>query len=252
MQVVDFSEKYLRYVAKCTHDDISKEESKRVDWIRNALSKGAVIKVAVDGGKPAGFVQAVPIEWAWYAAGKELYYIPCICVHYKDVYEKKTGAGRGRAMIEALERDLKKTTKGIAVIAFDNDFWFMPFAFFKKLGFEEVERNGETVLMVKKWADAPKPSFYSEPYAYKPIPGKITIDVYWNSICPTCITDVQNAREVCAGFPGKVVLRDFDAGFGNTKIGRGIYVNGEPVINPEGDGVVPKDMLKTRIKAVKT
>ena len=247
MEVVDFSEKYIEFVAKCTHDDNSPINPIRADWVRNSLSKGAVTKVALNGGKPAGFVHAVPIEWSWYIAGKDLYYIPCICVYYRDVYDKKIGGGRGRAMIEALERDLKKTAKGIAVIAYDNDFWFMPFAFFKKLGFEEVERNGELVIMVKKWADAPKPYFYSEPYIYKPAPGKIAVDVFWNSCCGTCIEHFQNAKEVCAEFPGKTVLREQDAGYGKTKIGRGVYINGKPVAGREGDGVVEKEMIRKAI-----
>lgn len=248
MQVVDFSDKYIDYVAKCTHDDNPASDPVRVEWIRKALAKGAVIKVALDdSGKPVGFIHAIPIEWAWYVKGMELYFIPCICVHYLDVYEKKTGKGRGRAMLDALEDDLRTKTKGIAVTAFDNDFWFMPYTFFKKMGFKEVKRDGDAVLMVKQWADAPRPDLFTEKYIYRPIEGKIAVDMHYNSICPR---DVKNTRETCAEFPCKVILREFDAGFGETKVGHGVYVNGVQVPGREGDGMVLKETLRAKIESI--
>lgn len=252
MQVVDFSDKYADYVAKCTHDDSSDDCSLRAKWLRDAVEKGAVVKVALDDkGEPAGFVQAVPIEWGWYVAGQDLYHIPCICVNYRDVYERKTGKGRGRIMMEALEHDLRPKTKGIAVTALDNDFWFMPYGFFKKLGYKEVVRNGEMVLMIKRWADGPDPVFHSEPYSYKPVPGKVAVDVFWNSNCPTCISDYLNAKAVCDALPGKTVLRAFDNCYGKPKIGRGVYVNGEHVQGQEGDEVVQTDTIRERINSIK-
>ncbi len=39
--------------------------------------------------------------------------------------------------------------RGVAVLAYNHDFWFMPSSFFKKLGYEEVERQGSAVIMLK-------------------------------------------------------------------------------------------------------
>ncbi len=67
MQIVDLTDEHMRFVTVCTHiDDPDKERDSvvwvRESWLRNTLPKGLKVKVAIDNGKPVGFVHCLPIE----------------------------------------------------------------------------------------------------------------------------------------------------------------------------------------------
>ena len=88
----------------------------------------------------------------------------------------------------------------------------MPASFFKKLGYQEVERQGSTVMMLKAFELVDPPNMHKLNYKPKLIEGKMVVDVFWNPICLTSIIEIQRVREVCTEYGDKVILREFNCG----------------------------------------
>ncbi|MBN1694500.1 GNAT family N-acetyltransferase [candidate division WOR-3 bacterium] len=238
MEVINLTEKYMHFVSVCTHIDDLNEEMKyaasiREKWIKDTIAKGLKIKVAVDKGKPVGSAHCLPIELgSWGVSGKDLMTIPCLAVQYRRIYNRARGSGIGRALIKAVEEEAKESKKnGVAVLCYDNDSFFMPSAFFKKLGYKEIERQNDTVIAIKAWSNVDPPVMHKLNYKFKPVKGKVVVDALWTPICLTSIIEIQRVREVCTEYGDKVILNEYNCG--NKKIlekyqtQRALFFNGK-------------------------
>ena len=254
MQVVDLTEEHMRFVALCTHVDDPAEERDRVIWVREAwlrkaLAQGLKVKVAIDDGRPVGFAHCLPIELGtWGMSGQDLMTIPCLTLRYNWVYKQELGSGYGRALVEAVEAEAKRGRKGVAVLAYDHDFWFMPSSFFQKLGYQEVAREGQALIMLKAFEPVELPTMHRLTYRPQLVPGKVVVDAFWNPICLTSIVEIYRVREVCAEYGGKVILNEFDCGKRDVleryQTSRALFINGEP----KGWGyAAPRDELRKEI-----
>jgi hypothetical protein len=175
--------------------------------------------------------------------------IPCLTLKYDYVYENKKGSGYGRALMDAVENEAKKEKKGVAVIAYDNDFWFMPSSFFKKLGYEEVERQGETVLMLKTFEPVEPPVMHRFNFQPELVEGKVVVDAFWNPICLTSILEMQRVKEVCSEYDDKVILNEYNCGnkdiLDNCQTSKKLLINGKE----KGWGyAAPKEELRNEIE----
>lgn len=237
MQVVDLTDEYMHFVAACTHIDAHDEETERVSrvresWLRDKLTKGLKVKVALDKGTTVGFAHCLPIELGtWGMAGRDLMTVPCLTLRYRRVYDREQGSGVGKALMEAVEAEAKKNKKGVAVLCYDNDFWFMPYAFFRKLGYKEVARQGETVIVLKAWEDVEPLVMHKLNYEFTPIKGKVVVDAFWHPICATYICEIQRVREVCAEYGDKVILNEYNCGVKDIldkyQTSRALFFNGK-------------------------
>jgi GNAT superfamily N-acetyltransferase len=218
MQVVDLTDEHMSFVASCTHTDESGEETKRVieereSWLRDSLAKRLRVKVALDNGQPVGFAHCLPIELGtWGMSGKDLMTIPCLTLKYDRVYKEERGSGYGRTLMEAVEGEARKEKKGVAVLAYEHDIWFMPASFFAGLGYREVERRGDAVIMLKTFEPVDPPVMHRLDYEPKLVPGKIVVDAFWHPLCSTSITEIHRVRELCAEFGEEVILNEFNCG----------------------------------------
>jgi GNAT superfamily N-acetyltransferase len=238
MKVIDFTPEYMRFVATCTHtDDTSDEQNElvrvREKWLKDTLKRGLIVKIALDdNGEPIGFAHCLPIELGtWGMSGKDLMTVPCLTLRYKKVYEHEQGSGAGRALMEAVEQEARKTKKGVAVLCYDSDFWFMPLSFFEKLGYKEVARRGETVIALKTFAAMDLPVMHKSRYKFKAVPGKVVVDVFWCPMCGTCVSEIHNFRTVCAEFGDRVILNEYNTGekavLDKYQITRALFFNGK-------------------------
>ncbi len=218
MKVVDLTDEHMAFVASCTHVDALSEETREVvkereSWLRETLPKGLKVKVALDEGQPVGFAHCLPIELgALGMSGKDLMTVPCLTLKYDRVYREERGSGYGRALMEAVEAEARKEKKGVAVLAYEHDIWFMPASFFAGLGYREVERHGDTVIMMKAFEPVEPPAMHRLNYQPKLAPGKVVVDAFWHPLCSTSITEIHRVREICAEFGDKVVLNEFNCG----------------------------------------
>lgn len=219
MEVVNLTEKYMHFVSVCTHIDDLNEEMKyaasiREKWIRDTMEKGLKIKVAIDKEEPVGFAHCLPIELGtWGMSGKDLMTIPCLAAQYRRIYNRERSSGIGRALMKAVEEEAKESKKnGVAILCYDNDFWFMPLSFFKKFGYKEIARQNDTVIVLKAWSDVNPPVMHRLNYKFEPVKGKVVVDAFWTPICLTSIIEIKRVRKVCNEYRDKVILNEYNCG----------------------------------------
>ncbi|MBN2381072.1 GNAT family N-acetyltransferase [candidate division WOR-3 bacterium] len=223
------------FVGSCTHvnetDEWNEVCKKRIQWFHRAYEeKGLRIKVALVDGEHAGFIYLYPIEHCpWGPAGKDLMVITCL-----DSVKPKRGVGR--ALMDAAEKEAREQgKKGICVNGFYwKEMWFMPGEFFEKIGYEVVQKKGNSALFLKKFSeDAQLPQFLERKYVHKPVPGKVVVDLFCTDSCLTTCTEAERVRKVCAEFGDKVVLNQYDADdpeiLKKYQVWRAIYVNGSEI-----------------------
>jgi GNAT superfamily N-acetyltransferase len=182
----------------------------RKEFLRKMMKKGLSILVALEDGEGkekidypgvgevrtndlsangkiiTGLIEYVPIEEANFPVrGKNLAFIDCIWVippfWRRDVAKN--------LMQSLLEKTRGQNLSGVAVIAYQKESWwgffdYMPSWFFQKFGFRQVERDGNSILMLKNYKDAKPPEFVlSEP---KPTSKseKIKAQLFWSEQCP--------------------------------------------------------------------
>lgn len=256
MKILDLDEKSMDFVSPCTHVDEQRPDllaaaQIRKNWLLDRSKKGLKVKVVVDKGEPVGFIHCLPIELdTWGMSGKDLMTVPCLTMKYKLVYGQKTGTGYGKALMQSAEEETKKAgKKGIAILCYDNDFWFMPLSFFRKLDYEEIQRDKDTVIVWKNFGDAQPPKLHKSKFVPQKLSDRIAVDIIWNPMCLTSIVERANVREVCEEFKDKVVLREFNAGdidfLKKYEISRGLFFDG---ISKCWGYEAPKDELRTVIE----
>jgi len=223
------------YVSTCSHvhesDEIDACGRARAAWLREAWARGARVKVALVGGRQVGLIYLLPIEVCpWGPLGEGLMVIPCLFVQ-----QRWTGGGLGRALLDAAEEETRRQGRGgIVTEAFHHDSWFMPASFFERHGYVEVHRRGTAALLWKPLAPAIAPPRPLEPrYVYEPVPGKVAVDLFWQTFCETSWIEAQRVREVSAEFGDAVALREYPvddrAVLLRHQIPRAIYVNGRQI-----------------------
>jgi GNAT superfamily N-acetyltransferase len=223
------------YVGSCTHENESAEIDacceRRLTWLKGNYENGVRTKAALLDGERAGFIYVVPIEVCpWGPLGRDLMVVPCLVAQ-----EKAKGHGVGKALLVAAEEEARRQgKKGLVIQTYDEDFWFMPTAYFAKQGFEEVERTGTYVLLWKPFDKAAEPPRQLKPdYKFEPVPEKVVVDLFYNTFCETSDIEAQRVREVTTEFGDRVVLNEYAADDRETllkyEMPRGIYVNGESI-----------------------
>ncbi len=242
MEIRDMTETDENYVGTCTHVGESAEmdscAKKRCAWMRKMHRYGLRVKVAILKGERVGFAYVMPLEISpWGPLGKDLMVLPCL-VAQSGVKRK----GVGRALVEASEEEtLRQGKKGLVVKAYDHDIWFMPASFFSRLDFspahsrDSVEFPGaKEIIMWKCFDPSVMPPVFLEPnFQFEPMPGKVLIDLFWNTFCQTSVLEAERVREVAGEFGDRVILREYCADDRRVllhyQIERGIYINGEKI-----------------------
>lgn len=225
------------FVGSCTHVNETEELdavcAKRIEWFRRMHGeKGLRVKVALADGKHAGFIYLYPIETSpWGPKGKDLAVITCLVSH-----SKFKNQGIGKALMNAGEEDARaQGKKGICVTGYYwKEMWFMPAQFFARMGYEEVQRKDNAALFFKKFSeDAQPPRLLESAYEYKPISGKVVVDLFCTDSCQTTCTEAERVRKVCAEFGEEVVLNEYNADdpeiLDKYQVYRAIYINGKEI-----------------------
>jgi GNAT superfamily N-acetyltransferase len=128
---------------------------RKLKWLMDRLDEGLKIKMLDlrQGGR--GFIEYIPGEFAWRAVNAKGYmFIHCIWVAGKS-----KGKGYATLLLNECKKDAKKTEmKGVAVVTSEGN-WLVGKRFFLKHDFESVDKRPPFTLMVKKFGNAPSPSF---------------------------------------------------------------------------------------------
>jgi len=229
------------FVGTCTHvNDISEHmlregidtfAKRRIDWLQSMYKKGSRVKIASIDDNQAGFLHIMPIEICpWGPIGQDLMVIPCL-----TVIGKAKGRGIGRALINSAEEETKyQGRKGIITMGYYHNHWFMPAPFFENCGFSLIERKGTIAILGKFFEESVEsPRLLKPNFRYKPIGGKVVVDLFWNTFCPTSDIEAQRVREVAAEFGESVVVHEYCADERSIlscyQIPRGIFINGKEI-----------------------
>jgi GNAT superfamily N-acetyltransferase len=241
IEIRDMNSSDEYFVSTCTHtgesDEMDASAGGRLAWLRGMHEKGSRVKVATVDGERAGFLHVIPIEFCpWGPLGRDLMVIPCLVSVSK-------GLGVGRALLAAAEEEARQQgRKGIVTVGYYHDFWFMPAGFFEANGSsrcgdpqpEYLASKSKTALLWRVFhRHVEAPSLLKPEYEFKPVPGKVVIDLFWNAFCQTSSIEAQRVREVAAEFGGWVVLNEYSADDRATllchQIPRGIFINGREI-----------------------
>jgi GNAT superfamily N-acetyltransferase len=226
------------FVGTCTHthesEEIDSSASRRLAWLGATHERGSRVKVATLDGNRAGFLHIIPIEFCpWGPLGRDLLVIPCLVSVNK-------GHGVGRALLAAAEEEARRQgRKAIVTVGYRHDSWYMPASFFDANGFSkceqpeqkrhESERTGVLLWKaLRQRAEAPVP--LKPNYRFESLPGKVVVDLFWNTFCQTSNIEAQRVREVANEFGDALVLTEYCADdravLLRYQIPRGIFVNG--------------------------
>lgn len=238
MKIVDIDVQHLDFVARCGYTENSWNRPLEIaeiakQWLRKKVAQGMIIKVAVnDSGEPAAFIRALPADISpFYITGKNLAAVTCIMADTDMA--RKSGKGIGSLLLKELETEARKNFMGVCVIAYDMEYPFMPHGFFKKNGYLEVSRQNEKVLMLKEFEPVSAPAFINLSFAPQLVPGKVVVDIFFNPLCMTSITELFTVRRACSHFSDQVILNEYCTGDSGVchSCGtvRDLFVNGKPL-----------------------
>ena len=243
------------YVGTCTHvnennEEYEKSAPRRISWLKSMEKRGLRTKVALSDDVHAGFIYIMPIEISPLAIqGKDLMVFPCLVS--QSQFSLK---GVGKELIKAAEEEtIKQQRKGIATLGVFWDFWLMPAQYFVKLGYEVATKRGEEAILWKRFnPDAEPPQFREVNYKYKPVQGKVVVDLFWNTFCLTSDVEAQRVRDVVSGYEDDVIFNAYSADTPSNLqqygLSRRIYVDGKLIeVGPE----IEKEKLRQEIDHAK-
>jgi N-acetylglutamate synthase-like GNAT family acetyltransferase len=126
----------------------------KLNWLKQRFAEGMRIKMFELPER--GFIEYIPGEYAWRTVKAQGY----MMIHCLWVVGKSKGKGLGGVLIEECIKDAKASgMKGVAMVTSEK-VWLVGKKMLLKHGFESVEQAPPTFnLMVKKFVDAPSPTF---------------------------------------------------------------------------------------------
>jgi len=238
MEIIDLNEKYEGDYFTCLEDwsdEIKEGGNHKEIWFRRMKEQGLRVKLALVDGQAVGMIQYIPIEHA-FAEGRDLYFIHCIWVHgYKGKgVGNQQKRGVGKALLAAAEEDARTLgAKGIVAWGVALPF-FMRASWFKKHGFQKVDKNTIAQLLWKPFTeDAVAPKWIRERKKPKPTPGKVTVSSFKNGWCPAMNMVFERAQRAAAEFGEAVDFKAVDTSDRTTFLDWGIadalFIDGKAV-----------------------
>ena len=193
-------------------DEMDEAGDHKCQWYENMKDKGLRVKLAEDdNGVVGGMIQYVPLEYS-FAEGENAYMILCIWVHgYKEGRGDFRHQGMGQALIAAAEEDAKAMgAAGLAAWGLTIPV-FMRASWFKKQGYEIVDKNGVQALLWKPFKDgAPAPKLIKQKKKPKKIAGQVTVHAFKNGWCPASNLTYERAKRASGQFGDKSVFKEYD------------------------------------------
>jgi len=126
------------------------------EWLEERFAEGLRIKIAREGGKPAGFIEYTPGKYAWRAVNAPNY----VVIHCMWVVGRGKGKGYGSRLLSETIADAQAMGKdGVAMVSSRRP-WMAGSALFLKHGFELAgEAPPSFQLLVTRFDGAALPTF---------------------------------------------------------------------------------------------
>lgn len=237
MEIIDLTEKYYAKYFCCLEDwspEMPDAGNHKEIWFHQMKDHGLRVKLAVKDEQACGMIQYLPVEKS-FVDGQDLYVILCIWVHgYKQGignYQKK---GIGAALLAAAEADVQAMhKKGIVAWGLALPFW-MKASWFKKHGYEKVDKLGMSVLLWKPFTtDAVPPRWIREKKKPELISGKVTVSSFINGWCPAQNMIHERAKRAAQELGAAVAFQEISttdrATLEEWGISDTVFIDGKPV-----------------------
>jgi GNAT superfamily N-acetyltransferase len=204
MKIIDLSPEYESLYLCCLEDwseEVKEAGNRKSCWYQCMKHQGLRVKLAKDtNGNIGGMIQYLPAEVS-HINGKDLYVVLCIWVHGhkfgRGNFQKK---GMGKALLQAAEEDVKLlganglVTWGLILPMFMKASWF------KKQGYQVIDKSGMMRLMWKPFkSEAIAPKFYKVKKKPENKTDKLNITFFINGWCTAQNMVFERARRAMAG-----------------------------------------------------
>ncbi|MCK5129219.1 MAG: GNAT family N-acetyltransferase [Clostridiales bacterium] len=193
-------------------DEMVEAGDHKSKWYDQMKDKGLRVKlVEDDNGVVSGMIQYLPISYA-FVQGQDLYVILCIWVHgHKQGRGDCRKQGMGKALLKAAEEDVRALgAKGLVAWGLVIPV-FIRAAWYKKQGYQMIDKNGVQALLWKPFTDdAQKPTLIRPIKKPEKIIGQVTVTSFINGWCPATNIGYERAKRACANFGDQVVFRKYD------------------------------------------
>ncbi|MFW9846703.1 MAG: hypothetical protein ACFFD6_08145 [Candidatus Thorarchaeota archaeon] len=209
----------------------------RKDWLRDMMKQGLGVTIALGprGGKK-GLIEYCPLELASepITKGNSLF-INCMWV-VPPVWRSGTAKALLNHTIEKA-----KSYGGLTVLGYEGDKWFgfmeyMPSTFFKRLGFQETDRDGSRVVLHLDLGGHETPALLPIKTRAVPESDKALVEILFNSQCPWSGWMVDKVTRNLKKYD--VVVRaintDDRSVLEDYGLSRGVCINGTPVLKRMG------------------
>ena len=261
MEVIDLAPGHEEAYIHCLEEwseEIKEAGDHKRRWYACMKDRGLRVKLACDdSGTVGGMIQYLPIE-EYGLQGRDLHFILCIWVHG---YEQGRGnfqkQGMGAALLRAAEQDSRALgKKGMAAWGVMLPFW-MRASWFKKQGYQAVDRDGISVLLWKPFVeDAVAPKWVRRKKKPQQAAGKVTVDAFLNGWCPAQNLVFERARRAAEELGDKVVFRSHDTlergVFDEWGIVDGLFIDGREVrTGPPPSYETVKALIEKRLRKLK-
>lgn len=212
-EIVDLNENNFYHYLRClkTWDKCFYSERK-LNWYRVKKNKGLRVKLAVNRKNSImGMIQYLPGEES-FIRGDNIYLIQCIWV---NGYDKGIGnvqnLGVGKNLVKEAEIDIfNKNSDDLAAWGMTFEEW-MPVSWFKSLGYSEVERKGEKVLVWKKFNEkSAGPRFLTPLKKPKKTEGKVTATVFNDGWCQDLNIEADMVKTIVDDYGINVSYTEID------------------------------------------
>jgi GNAT superfamily N-acetyltransferase len=215
MKIIDLDITTQQSYFHCLEDwseDIREAGLHKADWYAVMKDKGLRVKLAIDETRnaPVGMIQYAPVEHT-HILGTNLYFIYCIWVHgYKQGIGNHQKKGIGTLLLTAAETDARALgAQGIAAWGLSLPVW-MKASWFKKHGYQKVDKDGIALLMWKPFnSSAAPPQWIHQTTKHDFVnPGKVTVTSFVNGWCPAQNLACERAKRAAASFGDDVIFNE--------------------------------------------
>jgi GNAT superfamily N-acetyltransferase len=237
MKIIDLCEEHKSLYFVCLEDwaeEMKEAGDHKEKWFDKMQDKGLRVKLALDdeSGEVGGMIQYVPVEHS-FVEGKDLYVILCIWVHgYKKGRGDFRKKGMGKALLQAAEEDVQQLGgAGLAAWGLAIPVW-MRASWFRKHGYNKVDRQGMSVLLWKSFReDAQPPRWVNKKKKPDKMEGKVDISCFINGWCPAMNMTFERAKRAASEWGDKVCFTAFDTfdreTFQEWGISDALYIDGK-------------------------
>lgn len=260
MKIIDLTEENENLYFVCLEDwseEMKESGDHKACWYGKMKDKIRVKLGTDDDGNVGGMIQYLPVEDSL-AQGQDLYFVMCIWVHgYKEGRGNFQKKGMGKALLKAAEEDVKSLgAKGLAAWGISMPFW-MKASWFKKQGYEPVDKENGMVLLWKPFAeDEQPPSWIRQIKKPQAVPGKVTVTSFNMGWCPAGSITHERVKRAASEFGDKVEFRHIDTSDRETflewGISNAIYLDGDEIgFGPPLTYKKAKKLIAKRVKKLK-